>query len=267
MRLVASMIVDEQVEKHRYLDACLAHLGEFCDAVAILRDGTDGVDFFAHEGRARQRLLDLTLSMEPTHVLAIDADEFVADGPTLRSGIEAHPERVSFNLTMQEVWEAGADGLCIREDGGWRSHPIPALWKVPARLDSSWRIADRALACGRVPHAIDRAVAHLGNFTDSVSDLLHFGWANEADRDRRFNRYLEHDGGRFHASTHLQSILWPCERIQLRPREWPSGLAGQRSAIMRAASRWVCATCGTEWLDDPVAPGTHGCPECGTVAA
>lgn len=248
------MVVAEG-EHDRYLDACVDHLGEFCDLIVVqvdtasggtyevlvdkIKAGTqllayhdDRFSFFAHEGRARQNLLEMTLQYEPTHVLAIDADEFVADGPALRRALKYDDAAPAWALQMEEVWEASDDHMCVREDGGWHRHPVPVVWRVPASLDASYRIADRALACGRVPVAVDR----VGGRAPVVGDLLHFGWTNEQERQARYDRYATHDGGRFHASAHLQSILAPCERVTLRPRAWPAGLDGYRDKILERAN-------------------------------
>lgn len=250
MKLVASLLVRNELG--RYLEPCILHLLEFVDEVRVLDDAsTDGSfewladqgphvqvlqlprpHFFEHEGRTRQALLEWTLKGDPSHIVSIDCDEFVNDGPGLRRSIE-FADRAAFGLTMEEVWEADVGGLCVREDGGWRSHPVPALWRIPERLDARWRIADRALACGRVPVAIDGIQPVL------LADhsLLHFGWANEQERQARYDRYRVADGGRFHASQHLESIMWGCDRVQLRPRGWPAGLLPWKDAILERANR------------------------------
>jgi glycosyl transferase family 2 len=181
--------------------------------------------FFQHEGDARNELLDWTLQAEPDYVLAIDADELVTDGPSLRKACESgHPV---YGVNMVEVWEATEDRICVRVDGGWRPHPVHALWQVPGRVDGRWRIADRALACGRVPVAVDRTRAR-----PVEPEILHFGWTCEAERVARHHRYAVADGGRFHRSAHLDSILNPCERVSLEGMDWPAGLAPHRDAIL-----------------------------------
>ena len=104
VKLVASLIVHN--ERARYLERCIEHLLEFCDRVVILDDASDdgtvewflqsgpgGVvfnesatsNFYVHEGRTRQRLIDLTLAQEPTHVLSVD-DQFYP-GESLRTNV------------------------------------------------------------------------------------------------------------------------------------------------------------------------------------
>jgi len=184
--------------------------------------------FYAHEGRARQRLLDFTLQGRPSHILAIDADEFVSDGHAVRAAAATDRKQTVWTLNMQEVWKADRERLLIRQDGGWREHGVPIMFAVPDRRDSRhWRIPDRALACGRVPIA---ALRRQGTARPCGADILHFGWTRETERDARYQRYVEHDNGRFHQNTHLESIMWPDSRVNTTPRQWPDTLS--RDAIL-----------------------------------
>jgi hypothetical protein len=252
MNLVASVIVRNELG--RYLEDAIGALLEYVDEIRIVDCGsTDGTyewllrqpvsvlsapEFagdtgtFSHEGRARQRLLEWTLAAEPTHILSIDGDEFVADGRLVRHACLG-PAAV-LTLEMLEVWELDGDCICVRADGGWRPHPVPILYRGPtARDDASlWRIADRALACGREPLAVRqrmRAARSTG------TEILHFGWANQAERAARHARYAAADGGRFHQSGHLDSILWGDDRVTLDGYPWPAELEQRRPSIAAAA--------------------------------
>lgn len=240
MNLVASVIVKNELG--RYLQACIGSLREFCDHIAVLDDGStdrtpewlyDNTDsqmvvryigaddgFFAgHEGRRRQALLDFTMEQNPTHILSIDADEFIADGQIVRAFCD-RPKLVG-TVSMQEVWGYDEGGLTIRQDGGWREHPVPILYRTEGWQPDLWRIQDRALACGREPVAVRRK---MGNARMVGTQVLHFGWANPATRQERYDRYAVADGGQFHASRHLESILWPDDQIKVSRRPWPNGL-------------------------------------------
>ncbi len=234
MNLAASLIVHN--ERARYLEPCIEHLLTFVDQVCIVDDdSTDGTEewlasldderikvvktlqtFFIHEGRARGRLIDWTLSHEPSHVLSIDADEFVSDGDALRARLEADPDYPAWQLDIEEVWTANQH-LYTRQDGGWRTHGLACVWKAPGPGEQ-FTMMDRKLACRRVPEQVLKQRSK----PTGVS-LLHFGWANPAERQQRYDRYAKHDGGRFHASAHLRSIMWPPARIKLRQRPWPEG--------------------------------------------
>ena len=237
MKLVASLIVRNELG--RYLEPCIRSLLEFVDEIRILDDcSTDGWDetlmdawgddgrrvhaqfsddvgstFFRHEGQARQRLLEWTLAGEPTHILAIDADEFVADGRELRKVVEEFADYPVVQCCMVEVWNARPAGFEMRTDGGWDPHPMPTVYRVPEHPGPRFRIQNRALACGREPMEIRELSRRFGVF--SGVDLLHFGWTNIPERIARHDRYVVADGGKFHASRHLDSILWPDRQCQL----------------------------------------------------
>lgn len=238
MNLVASLVVRNEL--NRYLPLVLDHLLEFCDRIVVLDDGSDDgtrhyllerssdrlivahwpdSHFYVHEGQTRNALLDATRGVHPTHVLSIDADEFVTDGVELRARIGSEPDRAAWSLTIEEVWTASAGGLAVREDGGWRTHPLTCLWKAPQSVEG-WKVMNRPLAVRRVPVTVLNTPA-----APSGSSLLHFGWTDPATRKARYDRYARHDGGRYHNPAHLQSILWPDSKVRLRPRPWPNGAA------------------------------------------
>lgn len=252
MKLVAQMIV-APIEVDRYLMSCVDHLLGFCDQVLLLCEGDVDIhpaqwdggqakivggalpagSFYAHEGKARQRLLELTQQLEPTHVLAIDADEFVSDGQALRVACES--ECPVLTLNMQEVWGATSTGLTVRQDGGWREHQVPIVWRAPDRLTAEWRIRDMALACGREPEPV-RAYQRRDCVEPTGVDVLHFGWTNKPDRQRRYDRYVTHDNGRFHNRAHLDSIMWRDSQVSLTERPWPAALGQYSHEILKVAN-------------------------------
>lgn len=250
VNLVASLIVKNELG--RYLQACIGSLRDFCDLIVVLDDGStdrtcewldDNADdrmvvkhiaaddgFFAgHEGRRRQLLLDLTIKAKPTHVLAIDADEFVAKGSTVRAFCQL-PLPLG-QLVMEEVWEATPKALRIRQDGGWRAHPVPILYAVDNWEPGSWTITDRALACGREPQQIRT----MRRARPTGTEILHFGWADPATREERYQRYAVHDAGNFHARRHIESIMWPPEKVTLSERKWPKGLSLDNGMVRYAS--------------------------------
>ncbi len=252
MNLVASLIVRDELD--RYLRPCITSLLSFVDEVRVLNDhSTDGSDewlreqprvhltdsraepMFEHEGAARNALLQWTFQAKPTHVLAIDADEFVTDGAAIRAACETNAGRGSWSLGMEEVWRADERNLWIRQDGGWKAQErgIPILWQAPrARVGATgaWQIPMRQLACGREPAAVRRFRP-----IPSGSGLLHFGWSCKADRAERYQRYVDHDGGRFHNRAHLDSIMWSDRMVRLARRRWPAGI--DKAALLERIRR------------------------------
>lgn len=255
MNLVALMIARNELG--RYLPASIASLLSFCDEVRVWDDGSDDgtreyleeidrvevkdggqTSFYKHEGQARQRLLDWGALARPTHLLVIDADEIVENGQALRAAMEdPGPRRVeTFQLGMQEVWAADDRGLYVRQDGGWKEHPVPIAYKAGRGCTSCGRgrIANRALASGRVP----LSVARNGRRVETEANVLHFGWTNVADRQARYDRYVEHDGGRFHKGSHLESIMWPDDQVTVSGRAWPEDMdRATRAEVLARATR------------------------------
>lgn len=250
MKLIASVILRN--EAARYLEPFVAHLLEFCDEIRCLDDGStdgwreqlagawgkdgarvlstnattrdDGSVAFNHHADARNQLLQFTLDGWPTHILAVDADEFVADGAAVRRSCERGR---SCSLVMEEIWEVCAETLCVREDGGWRSHPVGMVWAPAMRARASYLIADYGHATGRTPQGVGGGPA--------VSECLHLGWARESERAERYARYAEGDAGKYHAAAHIASIMAPPERIELRARDWPAALSPWREQILARA--------------------------------
>lgn len=245
--LVASAIVRN--EAGRYLDIWLRHLLTFCDEVRLLDDGsTDGTyelaesmpevaitrrvgrSFLQYESDARNELLAWTLEAKPSYVLSIDADEFIGDTVALRARMQEEPGSV-YALWMREVWKIGrwdpsgttAQEVGLRVDGLWGDRRCPILWQAPPKLQGArWRVPRRKLACGREPLAVrgQRGI-------DTGIGVYHFGWTRVAEREARADRYYQHDGGRFHADAHLQSLLDPDEAVGLDWKPWPTSIPGE----------------------------------------
>lgn len=238
-------------ERDRYLDVTVPALLEFCDAVVAVDESIDGSGdravelgalversvpdaFFTHEGRARQLLVDCVLEQQPSHVIMIDADELVTDGASLRVACESVCPVLT--LALHEAWAASADGFRVRVDGQWATGSA-CVWRADYRPAGEWRILDRALACGRDPVAV-RILRQQRCWEPSGAEIVHLGWANRAEREARYQRYAVNDGGRFHANSHLQSILWPDTRVGLRARPWPAAWSTElRNAIVERANR------------------------------
>lgn len=252
------MIVKNEMD--RYLPLAVRHLLTYVDEIRALDDGStdgtyewlqntegvevlrnEGLHFFEHEGQARQRLLEWTSEADADYVLAIDADEFVGRPAAIQEGMaDGAPVYI---LSLVEAWKVNPGGISIRVDGLWGPRRVPILYmpqgKAPevsaarrrgtrygttAATDlQAWRIADRQLACGREPLAVVAASRHAPRLN---TEVFHFGWTRESERQARAERYFEHDGGNFHANRHLQSILFPDDKVVLRGFAWPEGLRG-----------------------------------------
>jgi glycosyltransferase involved in cell wall biosynthesis len=241
VRLVASLGTRNELE--RYLRPCIDSLLTFCDEVRVQDDGSvdgtyewlcsqagvvvkrnEGVSWRENEGACRQALLEFTLEARPTHVLSIDADELVPEGVRFRRALERAPrDALAFSLCMREVWRLGSPAL-VRTDGGWRPHSVAIAFRADGDRcrahANEWRIVPRKLAAPRVPRIIGSA-ARRGRVFDTRCDVLHLGWARPGERAERHRRYVELDGGAYHAKAHLDSIMLPDPAIGLEPYDCP----------------------------------------------
>jgi glycosyltransferase involved in cell wall biosynthesis len=228
-------------EMNRYLPLAVSHLLTYVDEVRVLDDGSDdgtyewlletegvkvlrnpGPSFFEHEGRARQNLLDWVRKSKADYALGIDADEFVGEPAVIRETMAAATMPV-YLLQLVEVWKIDLGGISVRVDGLWGPRKVPMLYQLPKGRGTGrdWKIQDKQLACGREPIAVVKA-SRGAPLLDT--QIFHFGWTHESERQARAERYFEHDGGQFHASRHLQSILFPDNKVSLRGYAWPHGL-------------------------------------------
>lgn len=258
MKLTASLILRNELG--RYLGLCIDSLLGYVDEIRVLDDGsTDGweetlrpgwgnegvrviverhtarvsdePDFHRHAA-ARNRLLQFTLDGKPDWIVALDADEFVSDGGKLRHFCDKDAGPFSaVSLEIAEVWEVCEETLCIRQDGGWKAHPIGCVWR-PDRFRSALALKDHGHATGRVPDAIHRVPS-----IPTGEQLLHFGWSNIPERAERFKRYDVGDGGRFHAAAHISSIMWSNDRVRMEAYPWPeSWPEPMRAQLLEKAS-------------------------------
>lgn len=250
MKLVASMNVYNEMD--RYLVPVIEHLSTYCHEIRCQDDGStdgsyewlseqpkvqvqrnSGPTWSENEGDLHQSLFDWTLEAKPTHVLAIDADEIVPQGEKLAWELErTGTAGRAFMLNMVEIWKT--DPWMARVDYAWAPHPVSICYALPPQLSKKaakkpqgeWRIWGRKMAGGRVPRVI-RTDHHQGLGIDLGLDILHLGWAREEGRAKRHQRYVEIDGGNFHAGEHLDSIMWPDDHreIKLEPYEVPESVS------------------------------------------
>lgn len=247
VKLVASLITRDELP--RYLEIAVGSMLEWADEIRVLDDGStdgwrdvltdkrikvlnwdrEGDDSFTNHAAARSRLREWTLESDATWVAAVDADEVISDGAALRAACQAATTG-ALTTVMTEVWEASVECLCTREDGGWHRRPVANLWRPDAVAKQRLTLADKGTATGRVPDQVHR----LGSRPSGVS-TLHLGWTCESERAERFKRYTKPGEG--HASAHVQSIMWGCDRVKLERLDWPAGLEAWKPAILERTGR------------------------------
>jgi hypothetical protein len=92
-----------------------------------------------------------------------------------------------------------------RVDKTWAPEPQSRIFRF---VDGS-PIPDSQLACGSAPEYV-RLMEVTGKVLSGTGLVMqHLGYMRAQDRQAKYDRYMEIDGGRFHALQHLQSILDP----------------------------------------------------------
>jgi hypothetical protein len=145
------------------------------------------------------------------YVFCLDADEVVMDHAMVRPAILEYPGH-AIAFRFHEMWSK----THYRIDGYWRPYAASVLFPY----QPLGHFSNRALASGREPtYKSTLPVSRV------VGDIVHYGYAQESDRRAKYERYMRLDGGRYHARSHLNSIL--DDRPSLE--EWTKGglLSGQ----------------------------------------
>jgi len=226
MRIIAHMVVGPG-EYDRYLPQVLERITWWADDIHVGFDKGAGEEEFRlvsdvtyhrnflplswsdDEGKFRQAAWDdMVREMKPTaedYILCIDADEVIVQHELVKRAVrEFAGQRLAFKF--HEMW----DETHFRIDGFWKPYLAGVLF--PYRPGG--RIRQQAMACGREP----TYVSNLPTKKLSIADILHYGYAREADRQAKYERYMALDAGRYHNVRHLQSIIQPASL-----KEWRGG--------------------------------------------
>jgi hypothetical protein len=217
--LVAMMPVKNEAQ--RYLKTVLAHLSEYVDQIVILDDAsTDETPiicrafskvvrfrqlqeslFWKDEATLRKILWEMTVDLEPTWILALDADEIFESG--IKADLPSITKQNSYFLVRFPVYHFWGDFHHYRVDGWWKpcSSQIACLFHYQKNSNYHW--PDRKLHCGRFPVEACQLPA-----TISKIRLLHLGYACKTEHHTKYERYLTADPeGRYCPLTHYHSII------------------------------------------------------------
>ncbi len=219
--VLAMMVVRNEAD--RYLRPVLNRLGACVDGIVVLDDAsTDhtpelcrahpqvirferlATPFFAEdEAKLRQRLWELTVELNPTWILALDADELLE--AKFSQVLPALCAQTRYDLVSFPVYHFWGDFRHYRVDHWW--HPARARTACLHRRQKnrSYHWAPRPLHCGRFPQE-----AYLTPRLNSGIRLLHLGYAGLGERQAKYRRYLDLDPqGKYCPLNHYRSILDP----------------------------------------------------------
>ena len=228
MRIIGSMVMKNEAD--RYLEPCLKHALSFLDEVFVFDDmstddsrriasdlgcrvvvRSEGIpSFIEHESDFRSAawgvMEQVMVPGSDTWIFSFDADEFmVSHGGDVRGSLSRTVEdahRMGFvgvKLHFPEIFEVSDGSLFMRVDGFWGDIRGPRLF----RYCSGGVFSGKAMGSGSEPTYVGR-----GPLTDtSELEVLHLGYAKDADKSAKYERYsaLEHG----HNDQHIQSIVSP----------------------------------------------------------
>lgn len=220
INLLLSMIVKN--ETGRFLEKALESAKKYVDFILIIDDAsTDGtvelcqemlIDFphkiiqnevsqFENETNLRHFQWQESLKLDSEWILILDADEMFEETMPHRIKEILATNKDAIYFRLYDFWNESE----YRDDDFWKAHEHYRAFIVRHKKDLPYTFAKLAQHCGRFP----QETVH---FSYAFSDvrLKHLGWSCQADRKRKFDRYLRLDPhGEFGSMPQYLSILDP----------------------------------------------------------
>lgn len=218
-RLIANMVGKN--EGSRFLPEVLERLSKQVDFIVFTDDAStddtaeiahsygayvyksDESLFAVHEGQLRNQAWQ-NLSIHASlgdWILAIDCDEMMYETTYKLEDLLRSPKWGVMNITFYHMWNP----THYRVDKLWKPTPSSRLFRyVP-----NGSIRDRKLACGAEPSYVVDLMRAGKYFADSGLVMKHLGYVKDEDKQMKYERYTQLDGGAFHAGDHIKSIIDP----------------------------------------------------------
>ena len=195
----------DQVDEIVFTDDCSDD-----DTVSIAKDfafvyKTPKQMFNIHEGRLR-RYAWLNLenhASEGDWIIAIDCDEMLYSSTNIDSidirSILNSSEKDVVNVRFYHMWNKDQ----YRVDKLWAPNNSTRIF----RYMSNGTFRDRALACGAEPTYVLDWYNQRNYWPNSTLIMQHLGYLHDEDKDAKFQRYSNLDGGKYHNLDHINSIV------------------------------------------------------------
>ena len=221
-RIIAQMV--GRNESNRFLEDVLKRLSTQVDEIVFTDDCSDDNTmeiaskyahtyktpmqmFNKHEGRLRKYAwLNLeNHAKEGDWVIAIDCDEMLYNinnlgDQDIRSVLQASDKDV-VNVRFYHMWNQ----LQYRVDKLWAPNNSTRIF----RYMNNGTFQDKALACGSEPTYVLQWINQNNYFVHSGLIMQHLGYIHDSDKESKYERYSQLDGGKFHNLNHINSIIDP----------------------------------------------------------
>ena len=182
------------------LERCLKHLSSFCDDIAFCDDSSSDnsleiakkftkniiqlPDEFTKELEHKQKLLDLTLKLNPDWIVFLDPDEIFdrdgEDGGIRKLCHYGDKNNIdSFSFLYHNLWK---DTTHYRIDELWLKNWQPKLWKNTGNLRFDVR---KGLHLRQYPLGLE-------NDRRTNIKLIHYGFASEDKVNKKYDNYKAH---------------------------------------------------------------------------
>lgn len=204
-KITLSMIVRN--EEERYLEKMLTSLQNCIDEAVIIddastdntekicRDALPGVvlhlitnrqSMFADESSLRKLQWEATIKTNPEWILNLDADEIVEEAfwKDIDNLIDDNASANAFSFPLYDMWNETQ----YRDDEFWNAHKRHHSFLLLYQPEVVYQWNTKAQHCGRFPTYEGAELSHKTSYR-----IQHFGWAREADRVSKRNRYQQLD--------------------------------------------------------------------------
>ena len=216
------MIIAQMIgrnESDRYLEEVLKRLSGQVDKIIFTDDCSDDNTpevaskyaevfqtpeqlFNVHEGKLRSFAwsnLDKCASVGDW-IVAIDCDEMLyhTDDIDIRNVLNASPFDV-VNVRFYHMWNT----FQYRVDKLWAPNNSSRIF----RYKEGGMFRNRELACGSEPTYVLDWLKARNFWINSNLIMQHLGYMKDEDKQSKYNRYSNIDGGQFHNLNHINSII------------------------------------------------------------
>jgi len=219
-KLIAQMV--GRNEEKRFLKEVLQRLSAQVDEIVFTDDcseddtyliasnfchtyKTSEPTFSVHEGRLRTiAWSNLCKHAAPGDwIIAIDCDEMLYRKDDHLSfdikSVLSKSENDVVNVRFYHMWNFTQ----YRVDKLWAPNNSSRIF----RFISDGAFLDKALACGSEPTYVSSWIRQRNFWLNSGLIMKHLGYILDEDKEKKYERYSNLDGGKFHNINHINSIL------------------------------------------------------------